>query len=59
MSVPTLTYEAEIWTVTGKQEAKIETAKMKYVRSVAGYTRIMSRYMCVTIDGVRIGGWIY
>jgi hypothetical protein len=36
MPVPHLTYEAEISTMTEKQEAKIETAKVKFLRSVAG-----------------------
>jgi hypothetical protein len=39
MAVPTLTYEAEILTVTEKQEAKIENAKVEILRSIAGYTR--------------------
>jgi hypothetical protein len=38
-AVPTLAYGSEIWTTTEKQEAKIETAEMKFLRSVAGYTR--------------------
>jgi hypothetical protein len=29
MAVPTLTHKSEIWTITKKQEAKIETAEMK------------------------------
>jgi hypothetical protein len=39
MSVPVLTCRSEIWTVTKKHEAKNETAEMKFLRSVAGYTR--------------------
>jgi hypothetical protein len=33
MALPTLTYGSEIWTITTKQEAKIETAEMKFLRS--------------------------
>jgi hypothetical protein len=36
--VPTLTYGSEIRTITKKQEAKIETAELKFL-SVAGFTR--------------------
>jgi hypothetical protein len=38
-AVPALTYGSEIWAITKKQEGKIETAEMKFLRSVAGYTR--------------------
>jgi hypothetical protein len=38
MAVPMLTYGSEIWTIK-KQEAKIESAETKFLRSVAGYTR--------------------
>jgi hypothetical protein len=37
--VPKLIYKSKIWTTTKKQEAKIETAEMNFLRSVAGYTR--------------------
>jgi hypothetical protein len=39
MAVPTLTYGSEIWNIIKKPETKIETAEMKFLRSVAGYTR--------------------
>jgi hypothetical protein len=39
MTVPTLSYGSEIWTITKKLEANIETADMKFLRSVAGCTR--------------------
>jgi hypothetical protein len=42
MVVPILTYRSDILTITTittKQEAKIETAETKFLRSVAGYTR--------------------
>jgi hypothetical protein len=39
MAVLTLTHASKIWTLTKKQEAKIETAEMKFLRSVASYTR--------------------
>jgi hypothetical protein len=39
MAVPALAYGSEIWAITKRQEAKIETAEMKFLRSVAGYTR--------------------
>jgi hypothetical protein len=40
MAVPTLTYGSEIWTITKKkQEEKIETAEIKFLKRVAGYRR--------------------
>jgi hypothetical protein len=39
MAVPTLTYGSEIWTITKKQEAKFETAEIKFLMSAAGYAR--------------------
>jgi hypothetical protein len=41
MAVPTLrTYGSEIWAITKeKWEAKTEAAEMKFLRTVAGYTR--------------------
>jgi hypothetical protein len=41
IAVPThtRTYGSEIWTIRKKQEAKIKTAEMKFLRTVAGYTR--------------------
>jgi hypothetical protein len=36
-AVLVLTYGSEIWTIKKKQEVKIETAGMKFLRSVAGY----------------------
>jgi hypothetical protein len=38
VAVPGCTYEFEIWTVTKRQEAKFETAEMKFL-SVTGCTR--------------------
>jgi hypothetical protein len=38
MAIPTLTYSSETWTLTKKQRQKIETAEMKFLRNVAGYT---------------------
>jgi hypothetical protein len=38
IAVPIHTYRYEIWTIKN-QEGKIETAEMKFLRSVAGYTR--------------------
>jgi hypothetical protein len=40
MAVPTFAYGSEIWTLTKKQEARIETAEINFLRSVAGYKRI-------------------
>jgi hypothetical protein len=40
MAVPTFTYESEIWTLTKTQEARIETAEMNFLRSVADCKRI-------------------
>jgi hypothetical protein len=39
MAVPTITYGSDIWIITTKREAKTEIAEMKFLRSVAGYTR--------------------
>jgi hypothetical protein len=45
MAVPALTHGSKMWTTTTtattatKQEAKIETAQMKLLKSVAGYIR--------------------
>jgi hypothetical protein len=39
MAVPVLRYGSEIWTITKKQEAKMETGEMEFLWSVAGYTR--------------------
>jgi predicted DNA-binding protein (UPF0278 family) len=38
MAIPTLTYSSETWTLTKKQRQNIETAEMKFLRNVAGYT---------------------
>jgi hypothetical protein len=35
-AVAVLTHASQIWTTTKKQEAKIETAEMKLLRSAAG-----------------------
>lgn len=37
MAVPTLTYACENWTINRSDKRKIETAEMKFLRSVAGY----------------------
>jgi hypothetical protein len=37
MTVHTLTYGSGIWTITKEQKQKVETAGMKFLRSVAGY----------------------
>lgn len=39
MALPIDIYGSEIWAVRERQEQKIETAEIKYLRSVAGYTR--------------------
>jgi hypothetical protein len=40
MAVPVLTYESEIWTTIEKErEPKLENAEMKFLRSVARYTK--------------------
>lgn len=38
MAVPMLTYACENWTLNRSDRRKIETAEMKFLRSVAGYT---------------------
>jgi hypothetical protein len=37
--VHTLTYGSEIWAITERQETNNETAEIKSLRNVAGYTR--------------------
>jgi hypothetical protein len=39
MAVSTLTYGSEIWTTTKKKGTEIETAEIKFLRSVAGHTK--------------------
>jgi hypothetical protein len=39
MAVPIFTYGPKILTITRKQEEKVETAEIKFLRSIAGYTR--------------------
>jgi hypothetical protein len=36
--VPTLNYASENWTINLSDKKKIESAEMKFLRSVAGYT---------------------
>jgi hypothetical protein len=38
MAVPMLTYASENWTINRSDKKKIESAEMKFLRSVAGYT---------------------
>jgi hypothetical protein len=38
MAVPMLTYASENWTLNRSDQKKIESAEMKFLRSVAGYT---------------------
>ena len=38
MAFPMLTYACENWTLNRSDRRKIETAEMKFLRSVAGYT---------------------
>jgi hypothetical protein len=38
MAVPMLTYASENWTINRSDKNKIESAEMKFLRSVAGYT---------------------
>jgi hypothetical protein len=38
MAVPMLTYASENWTINRSDRKKIESAEMKFIRSVAGYT---------------------
>jgi hypothetical protein len=38
MAVPTLTYASENWTISRSDKKKIDSAEMKFLRSVAGYT---------------------
>ncbi|PSN40250.1 hypothetical protein C0J52_25196 [Blattella germanica] len=38
MAVPMLTYASENWTLNRSDRRKIETAEMKFLRSVAGNT---------------------
>jgi hypothetical protein len=38
MAVPMLTYVSENWTINRSDKKKIESAEMKFLRSVAGYS---------------------
>jgi hypothetical protein len=38
VAVPMLTYASENWTINRSDKKKIESAEMKFLRSVAGYT---------------------
>jgi hypothetical protein len=38
MAVPMLTHASENWTINRSDKNKIESAEMKFLRSVAGYT---------------------
>jgi hypothetical protein len=38
MAVPMLTYASENWTINRSDKKKIESAEIKFLRSVAGYT---------------------
>ena len=40
MAVPVLLYGSEFWTLTKKKEKMIETAEMRLLRNIAGYTRL-------------------
>jgi hypothetical protein len=39
MTVPTLLYGCETWVLNRSDKRKIETAEMRFLRHVAGYTR--------------------
>jgi hypothetical protein len=38
MAVSMMTYASENWTINRSDKKKIESAEMKFLRSVAGYT---------------------
>jgi hypothetical protein len=38
MAVPMLSYVSENWTINRSDKKKIESAEMKFLHSVAGYT---------------------
>ena len=40
MAIPTITYGSETWTMTSQHTAAIQTAEMKFLRPIAGYTRL-------------------
>lgn len=44
MAVPMLTYACENWTLNRSDKRKIETAEMKFLRSVAGYTLLDKKH---------------
>ena len=37
MSIPTITYSSETWTINNKNKKRIQSAEMRFLRSVAGY----------------------
>ena len=39
MSVPTITYGSEVWTMNKKDKTRIQSAEMRFLRSVGGYRR--------------------
>lgn len=44
MAIPTLTYGSETWTITKQYHTKIQSSEMKFVRSIAGYTKMDKKY---------------
>ena len=54
MAVPTLTYMCENWTINRSYRRRIETAEMKFLRSVAGYTILDKKYSQEIRDGLKI-----
>jgi hypothetical protein len=43
MVIPTLLYGSECWTLTKRQKSRLKAAKMRFLRSVAGYRLIDHR----------------
>jgi hypothetical protein len=43
MTIPTLLYGSECWTLTRRQKSRLEAAEMRFLRSVAGYRLIYHR----------------
>jgi hypothetical protein len=39
LAVPTLVYGCKTWALNRRDKIKIETAEMRFLRNVAGYTR--------------------
>lgn len=40
ISIPTITYGSETWTITKENQRRLQSAEMKFLRAIGGYTRM-------------------